>query len=123
MATGTSAGSSNKQNQNLDKLQSDVDEVAELLKDNIDKVLDRGDKLDDMMDRTEDLSAGAEQFQKTSKKVKRKYCMNNAKMTCILIIVGICIVLVIVLVVVLVTKPWQGGDSGGGNGTITFGHD
>ncbi|XP_077994977.1 vesicle-associated membrane protein 3-like [Glandiceps talaboti] len=120
MATiSASTGSSGQQSKQFEQLQGDVDEVAGLLRDNIDKVLERGEKLDTMVDRTEDLQAGAEQFQKTSKKVKRAYCFKNVKMTCLLIVVIIVIIAVIALIIVLVTKPWESGGSSGGNNTLT----
>lgn len=98
-------------------MKNEVEEVAELLHDNIEKVIERGDKLENTLERTDDLIADAQQFKKTSKKVKKKYCFKNMKMTCVLIIVGIVVVLLLILVIVLVTKPWQSSDGGGGHMT------
>ncbi len=47
------SGSSTK----FDQVQSQVNEVKVILKDNIDKVMDRGDKLDDLIGKTDDLQA------------------------------------------------------------------
>lgn len=47
------SGSSGK----LDQVQSQVNEVKDILKDNIDKVLERGDRLNDLIDKTDDLQA------------------------------------------------------------------
>ena len=41
----------------LDQVQGQVNEVKVILKDNINKVLERGDRLDDLMDKTGDLQA------------------------------------------------------------------
>ena len=41
----------------MEQVQGQVNEVKVILKDNIDKVLERGDRLDDLMDKTEDLQA------------------------------------------------------------------
>uniref|UniRef100_A0A8C7YDZ8 V-SNARE coiled-coil homology domain-containing protein n=1 Tax=Oryzias sinensis TaxID=183150 RepID=A0A8C7YDZ8_9TELE len=47
------SGSSGK----LDQVQSQVNEVKDILKDNIDKVLERGDRLNELIDKTDDLQA------------------------------------------------------------------
>lgn len=41
----------------LDEVQGQVNEVKVILKDNINKVLERGDRLDDLMDKTDGLQA------------------------------------------------------------------
>ncbi|KAG7280145.1 hypothetical protein CRUP_003772 [Coryphaenoides rupestris] len=41
----------------LDQVQGQVNEVKVILKDNINKVLERGDRLDDLMDKTNGLEA------------------------------------------------------------------
>lgn len=47
------SGSSSK----LDQVQGQVNEVKVILKDNINKVLERGDRLDDLIGKTDDLQA------------------------------------------------------------------
>uniref|UniRef100_A0A672I5E0 V-SNARE coiled-coil homology domain-containing protein n=1 Tax=Salarias fasciatus TaxID=181472 RepID=A0A672I5E0_SALFA len=54
----------------LDGVQGQVNEVKVILKDNINKVLERGDRLDDLIGKTDDL---ADSFQRTSTRVARKY--------------------------------------------------
>uniref|UniRef100_A0A8C6LFH7 Vesicle-associated membrane protein 8-like n=1 Tax=Nothobranchius furzeri TaxID=105023 RepID=A0A8C6LFH7_NOTFU len=41
----------------MDQVQSQVNEVKVILKDNINKVLERGDRLDDLINKTDDLQA------------------------------------------------------------------
>ncbi|PWA26786.1 hypothetical protein CCH79_00001199 [Gambusia affinis] len=41
----------------FDQVQSQVNEVKVILKDNINKVLERGDKIDDLIGKTDDLQA------------------------------------------------------------------
>jgi hypothetical protein len=42
----------NRGNNHIDRLEQDVDEVTHLLKNNVEKVLERGDKLEDLQDRS-----------------------------------------------------------------------
>lgn len=41
----------------MDSVQGQVNEVKVILKDNINKVLERGERLDDLVDKTHDLQA------------------------------------------------------------------
>ncbi|ESO95347.1 hypothetical protein LOTGIDRAFT_232043 [Lottia gigantea] len=90
-------------------LETEVSEVTSLLRDNVEKVVERGDKINDLQDRTDDLSSSSIGFRKASTKLKRKACWQNCKMTCILILVIAAIIAVIVIVVV-VEHPWKSSD-------------
>ncbi|KAJ8401879.1 hypothetical protein AAFF_G00374600 [Aldrovandia affinis] len=79
----------------LNQVQNQVNDVQVILKDNINKVLERGEKLDDLIDKTDDLQATADSFQKTSTRVARKYWWKNMKM---MIIIGVIVVIIIVLI-------------------------
>ncbi|XP_078588085.1 vesicle-associated membrane protein 3-like [Branchiostoma floridae x Branchiostoma japonicum] len=106
-------------NKKMDKLQSEVDEVTGLLKDNVDKILQRGDKLERLEERSEDLNAHANRFKVVSTKLKKKYCWQNCKMTLILTGVILLFLAVIAGIIVGVVKPWESG--GSHNGTKTQG--
>jgi synaptobrevin homolog YKT6 len=53
------------------KLQSDVDEVKEIMVKNMEKMLDRGEKLEDLVGKTDQLSASTKTFMKQSKKLNK----------------------------------------------------
>uniref|UniRef100_A0A8C5AB59 Si:ch73-234b20.5 n=1 Tax=Gadus morhua TaxID=8049 RepID=A0A8C5AB59_GADMO len=95
--TKKSAVSSSK----MEQVQGQVNEVKVILKDNIDKVLERGDRLDDLMDKTEDLQATADTFQRTSTRVARKYWWKNIKM---MIIIGVIVLIILILIILFATK-------------------
>ena len=113
--------SANRGNNHIDRLEQDIDEVTHLLKNNVEKVLERGDKLEDLQDRSEDLTASSIQFKTRSRDLRRKMCCQNFKMTCILIIVISAIIAVVILIILLTLKPWDSKSSGGhhGNGTMS----
>ncbi|XP_064604659.1 vesicle-associated membrane protein 7-like [Liolophura sinensis] len=82
----------------ISALRSQVDEVKDVMTQNIDKVLERGERLDDLMDKTEELEANSATFQRTAKRIRRKYWWKNTKMMLILV----CVVLVVIVVLVIV---------------------
>ncbi|XP_070844489.1 vesicle-associated membrane protein 8 isoform X2 [Chaetodon trifascialis] len=86
---------------NLEQVQSQVNEVKVILKDNISKVLERGDRLDDLIGKTDDLQASADSFQRTSTRVARKYWWKNIKM---MIIIGVIVLIIIILIILFATN-------------------
>lgn len=88
-------------NSKLDQVQGQVNEVKVILKDNINKVLERGDRLDDLIGKTDDLQASADSFQRTSTRVARKYWWKNIKM---MIIIGVIVLIILILIILAATK-------------------
>lgn len=85
----------------FDQVQGQVNEVKIILKDNINKVLERGDRLDDLIGKTDDLQATADSFQRTSTRVARKYWWKNIKM---MIIIAIIVVIILILIILAATN-------------------
>ncbi|XP_076613496.1 vesicle-associated membrane protein 8 isoform X2 [Chaetodon auriga] len=85
----------------VEQVQSQVNEVKVILKDNISKVLERGDRLDDLIGKTDDLQASADSFQRTSTRVARKYWWKNIKM---MIIIGVIVLIIIILIILFATN-------------------
>ncbi|KAM4583168.1 vesicle-associated membrane protein 3-like [Fundulus diaphanus] len=90
---GAAAASSNKR---LQQTQAQVDEVVDIMRVNVDKVLERDQKLSELDDRADALQAGASQFETSAAKLKRKYWWKNCKMWAILIAVIVIIIIVII---------------------------
>lgn len=84
----------------LDHVQGQVNEVKVILKDNINKVLERGDRLDDLIEKSGDLQATADSFQRTSTRVARKYWWKNVKL---MIIIGIVVLVILILIILFAT--------------------
>ncbi|CAG5131389.1 unnamed protein product [Candidula unifasciata] len=95
-------------------VQAQVDEVKGVMSQNIERVLQRGDKLEDLMDKTEELEAGAATFQRTARKIQKRYWWRNKKMTLILVCVGLIAIIIIVLIILFSTHvlPPKSDDSG-----------
>ncbi|XP_069774681.1 vesicle-associated membrane protein 3-like [Narcine bancroftii] len=84
-------------NRKLQQTQTQVDEVVDIMRVNVDKVLERDQKLTELDDRADALQAGASQFETSAAKLKRKYWWKNCKMWAILITVILVIIIIIVV--------------------------
>ncbi|XP_076157799.1 vesicle associated membrane protein 1a [Alosa pseudoharengus] len=76
-------------NRRLQQTQAQVDEVVDIMRVNVDKVLERDQKLSELDDRADALQAGASQFESSAAKLKNKYWWKNMKMMIIMGIIGI----------------------------------
>eukprot|EP00075_Anas_platyrhynchos_P030794 XP_027320047.1 vesicle-associated membrane protein 3 isoform X1 [Anas platyrhynchos] len=63
----------------LQQTQARVDEVVDIMRMNVDKVLERDQKLSELDNRADALQAGASQFETSAAKLKRKYWWKNCK--------------------------------------------
>ena len=79
----------------MQQTQAQVDEVTEIMRVNVEKVLERDAMISQLDERADALKEGAEMFEKQAGALKSKYWWKNMKM--ILIMVGIGLVLVMVL--------------------------
>ncbi|XP_009882383.1 PREDICTED: vesicle-associated membrane protein 3 [Charadrius vociferus] len=105
--SASAPGSSNVaagSNRRLQQTQHQVDEVVDIMRVNVDKVLERDQKLSELDDRADALQAGASQFETSAAKLKRKYWWKNCKMWAILIAV------VLIIIIIIIGKFYQNGD-------------
>ncbi|XP_075293674.1 vesicle-associated membrane protein 3 [Opisthocomus hoazin] len=84
-------------NRRLQQTQHQVDEVVDIMRVNVDKVLERDQKLSELDDRADALQAGASQFETSAAKLKRKYWWKNCKMWAILIAVVVILIIIIIV--------------------------
>uniref|UniRef100_A0A8C7E873 Vesicle-associated membrane protein 2-like n=2 Tax=Nothoprocta perdicaria TaxID=30464 RepID=A0A8C7E873_NOTPE len=81
--------------------------VVDIMRVNVDKVLERDQKLSELDDRADALQAGASQFETSAAKLKRKYWWKNLKM---MIILGV----ICVIVLIIIIGEWLHANEGGG---------
>ncbi|CDQ75532.1 unnamed protein product [Oncorhynchus mykiss] len=84
-------------NRRLQQTQAQVDEVVDIMRVNVDKVLERDQRLSELDDRADALQAGASQFESSAAKLKNKYWWKNLKMMIIMAIIGVICVGVVFL--------------------------
>ncbi|XP_037963034.1 vesicle-associated membrane protein 2 isoform X2 [Plutella xylostella] len=76
----------------LQQTQAQVDEVVDIMKTNVEKVLERDQKLSELDDRADALQQGASQFEQQAKSLKNKFWLQNLKMMIIMGVIGIVII-------------------------------
>ncbi|CAG9112767.1 unnamed protein product [Plutella xylostella] len=80
----------------LQQTQAQVDEVVDIMKTNVEKVLERDQKLSELDDRADALQQGASQFEQQAGKLKSKFWLQNLKMMIIAAVIGIIILALII---------------------------
>ncbi|KAK6638532.1 hypothetical protein RUM43_006799 [Polyplax serrata] len=80
----------------LQQTQAQVDEVVDIMKTNVEKVLERDQKLSELDDRADALQQGASQFEQQAGKLKRKFWLQNLKMMIIMGVIGLVILAIII---------------------------
>ncbi|XP_060562492.1 uncharacterized protein LOC132722079 [Ruditapes philippinarum] len=82
------------------KLRGQVNEVKDIMKDNIEKVIERGEKAQDLSDRTENLAVTSTRFRDSAVDLRKHTQRKNWKLVCCIVCVVV-VVLAIAAVIVL----------------------
>jgi vesicle-associated membrane protein 72 len=80
----------------LARVQNQVDDIKGIMRENIDKVLNRGEQLEVLVDKTDNLRNQASEFRQTGTQVRRKMWIQNMKIK--LIVLGIIIALILIII-------------------------
>ncbi|XP_044763725.1 vesicle-associated membrane protein 2-like [Coccinella septempunctata] len=89
----------------LQQTQAQVDEVVDIMKTNVEKVLERDQKLSELDDRADALQQGASQFEQQAGRLKRKFWLQNLKMMIVMGLIGLVILAIIVMRFMPEEKP------------------
>ncbi|ODH52708.1 hypothetical protein GX48_01197 [Paracoccidioides brasiliensis] len=84
-------------NQRTAALQAQIDDTVGVMRENINKVSQRGENLDSLQDKTDNLAVSAQGFRRGANRVRKQMWWKDFKMR-ICIIVGIIILLVVIIV-------------------------
>ncbi|XP_044305619.1 vesicle-associated membrane protein 1 [Varanus komodoensis] len=88
-------------NRRLQQTQVQVEEVVDIMRVNVDKVLKRDQMLSELDERADALQAGAQVFESSAAALKRKYWWKNCKM---MIMLGV----ICAIVVIAIARKYQG---------------
>merc|ERR1712083_1098158 len=105
-------GYANDPNARISDTRRQVDEVVDVMKNNVTKMMEREDRLNDLDARADRLQDSSIQFASTSRRLKKKMWWENMKMKLVIGGVLVAILLIIIIVIVVETKPSGGGDNG-----------
>ncbi|GFO45728.1 vesicle-associated membrane protein 4-like [Plakobranchus ocellatus] len=92
----------------LNQLQGEVDDVVDIMKNNVNKVIERGDRLEDLQDKSESLSSHSDMFRSRAKGLHRTMWWNNCRMR---IIIGLIIGIVVAIIVAALAVHFSGNSS------------
>ncbi|TGZ82348.1 synaptobrevin [Ascodesmis nigricans] len=84
-------------------IQQQIDDTVGIMRENINKVADRGERLDSLQDKTDNLAVSAQGFRRGANRVRKQMWWKDMKMR-MCIVIGIIILLVIIIVPVVVTQ-------------------
>ncbi|KAJ5180115.1 Synaptobrevin [Penicillium capsulatum] len=92
-------GASNQQNgnQRTAALQAQIDDTVGVMRENINKVSQRGERLDSLQDKTDNLAVSAQGFRRGANRVRKDMWWKDMKMRVCLIIVVIILLVVIIV--------------------------
>jgi len=104
-ASSQAGGSSNQAgNQRTAALQAQIDDTVGVMRENINKVSQRGERLDSLQDKTDNLAVSAQGFRRGANRVRKEMWWKDVKMRICLIVVIILLILVIVIPAVVATR-------------------
>ncbi|KAM0786926.1 hypothetical protein ACM66B_002348 [Microbotryomycetes sp. NB124-2] len=84
-------------------IQAQIDDTVGIMRDNINKVAERGERLDALQDKTDNLAQSAQGFRKGANRVRKQMWWKDMKMR-ILIAVGIAVLVIVIVVPIVVKK-------------------
>lgn len=79
----------------IKELRNDVNEITEVMKTNINKVIERGDRVETLNERSELLSSRANEFRINSRNIRRKFWWENFRLQAAM---GIILLVIIALI-------------------------
>ncbi|CAK7231156.1 Vesicle membrane receptor protein (v-SNARE) [Sporothrix curviconia] len=85
-------------------LQAQIDDTVGVMRDNINKVSQRGERLDALQDKTDNLAVSAQGFRRGANRVRKQMWWKDMKMRMCLIAGIIILILVIVVPAVVATR-------------------
>ncbi|TQV92091.1 hypothetical protein V2A60_004392 [Cordyceps javanica] len=100
-AAGTQQAGGAGGNARTQALQAQIDDTVGVMRDNINKVSQRGERLDALQDKTDNLAASAQGFRRGANRVRKQMWWKDMKMR-MCIIIGIIILLAIIIIPIAV---------------------
>jgi len=96
-AAGGAGAAPQQGNQRTAALQAQIDDTVGVMRENINKVSQRGERLDSLQDKTDNLAVSAQGFRRGANRVRKQMWWKDMKMRMCLI-AGIIILLIVIIV-------------------------
>ncbi|XP_012215851.1 vesicle-associated membrane protein 4 isoform X2 [Linepithema humile] len=85
----------------MDSVKLQIQEVTDVMRDNVQKVMDRGERLEDLQETSDRLSMAGNEFREAARKAQRRAWLQNVKSRIIIVSITVTIVLFIVVSIVV----------------------
>lgn len=79
-------------------IQAQIDDTVGIMRENINKVAERGERLDSLQDKTDNLAVSAQGFRRGANRVRKAMWWKDMKMRMCLIAIVIIIIIVVIVV-------------------------
>ncbi|CEJ59642.1 Putative Synaptobrevin [Penicillium brasilianum] len=105
-SSGAAGGASAQQNgnQRTAALQAQIDDTVGVMRENINKVSQRGERLDSLQDKTDNLAVSAQGFRRGANRVRKQMWWKDMKMR---VCLAICVVVLLVVIIVPVAVKYH----------------
>ncbi|CAG8016226.1 unnamed protein product [Penicillium salamii] len=97
-------GNGQNGNQRTAALQAQIDDTVGVMRENINKVSQRGENLDSLQDKTDNLAVSAQGFRRGANRVRKDMWWKDMKMRVCLVICVIVLLIVIIVPSVVATR-------------------
>jgi len=98
-AAGAAGGAGNSRTA---ALQAEIDSTVGIMRDNINKVSERGEHLDSLQDKTDNLQRSAQGFRRGANRVRKAMWWKDMKMR--MIIIAVVVIIIVIAIVVPITS-------------------
>jgi len=103
----------------LTRTKQQVEDVKNIMTENVQRIIDRGETLESLDTRANALTMNADEFQRTSRTLRKKMWWKNTKMIIIMVVVAAIIIAIIIAVAVGESNSSSGGGGDPHNKTIS----
>lgn len=93
-----------KFNSKIDDITIQIDQTKDVMKDNIEKTLQRGEDLDRLIDKTDEMNKNASVFQKKATVLRKHMCWQNYKYMLLIGFIVLIVLIVLGLIIYAKTK-------------------
>ncbi|OAD61264.1 Vesicle-associated membrane protein 4 [Eufriesea mexicana] len=86
----------------MDSVRLQIQEVTEVMRENVQKVMERGERLEDLQEASDRLTMAGSEFRATAKKAQQRAWLQNFKTRIILVTITVTVVICIIVLDIMV---------------------
>ncbi|XP_033333790.1 vesicle-associated membrane protein 4 isoform X2 [Megalopta genalis] len=99
--TSTVEPSASRSDIKMDSVRLQIQEVTEVMRENVQKVMERGERLEDLQDASDRLSMAGNEFRASAKKAQQRAWLQNFRARVILVTITVTVIVCIIVTIVV----------------------